>query len=100
MSLVLCGVFFGLSQGLVYPAIYALVIDLSPEADRGKAVSICSVSFTFGGMLGVFIYGVLAELWGFHLMFAAAGVVCFLGAFVFAFTGSGGSPVPGHRVQD
>jgi len=90
-SLVLCGVLFGLSHGLLYPAIYALVIDLTPESDRGKAVSICSVSFTFGGMLGVFSYGVLAELWGFHLMFAAAGVVCLLGSLIFAFTESDGS---------
>jgi len=86
-SLVLSGIFFGLGQGLFYPAIYALIIDLSPEADRGKAVSICSVSFTFGGMLGVFIYGVVAELWGFNLMFTASGVVCLLGSLVFSFTG-------------
>jgi len=86
-SLVLSGIFFGLGQGLFYPAIYALIIDLSPDADRGKAVSICSVSFTFGGMLGVFIFGVVAERWGFNLMFAVSGVVCLLGSFIFAFTG-------------
>ncbi len=88
-SLILSGVFFGLGQGLFYPAIYALIINLSSEADRGKAVSICSVSFTFGGMLGVFIYGVVAELWGFNLMFAASGVLCLLGSLVFSFTGRG-----------
>lgn len=88
-SLVLSGVFFGLGQGIFYPAIYALIIYLSQEADRGKAVSICSVSFTFGGMLGVFIYGVVAELWGFNLMFAACGVVCLLGSIVFSLIGRG-----------
>jgi MFS family permease len=86
-GLILAGVFFGLGHGLFYPAIYALVIDLSPEADRGKAVSICSVAFTFGGMLGVFIYGVIAEAWGFRLMFEASGTMCVLGFLVFAFAG-------------
>jgi MFS family permease len=88
-SLVLSGIFFGLGQGLFYPAIYALIIDLSLESDRGKAVSICSVSFTFGGMLGVFLYGVVAELWGFNLMFVASGLVCLLGSLIFSFTGRG-----------
>jgi MFS family permease len=86
-GLILAGVFFGLGHGLFYPAIYALVIDLSPEADRGKAVSICSVAFTFGGMLGVFIYGVIAEAWGFRLMFDLSGFLCVLGFLVFAFMG-------------
>jgi len=95
-GLVLAGVFFGLGHGLFYPAIYALVIDLSSEADRGKAVSICSVAFTLGGMLGVFIYGVVAELWGFRLMFDVAGAVCAAGFILFAFKGKeaeGGSPL-------
>jgi len=86
-GLVLAGVFFGLGHGLFYPAIYALVIDLSPEADRGKAVSICSVAFTLGGMLGVFIYGVVAEHWGFRLMFDLAGAVCAIGFIIFALKG-------------
>ena len=86
-SLIVSGIFFGLGQGIFYPAIYALIIHLSPEADRGKAVSICSVSFTFGGMLGVFIWGVVADIWGFDIMFAAAGALCLLGSVFFAFTG-------------
>ncbi len=87
LGLVIAGIFFGMGHGLFYPAIYALVIDLSPESDRGKAVSICSVAFTFGGMLGVFIYGVLAELRGFQFMFEVAGAVCFVGFLVFALFG-------------
>lgn len=86
-TLILSGIFFGLGQGLFYPAIYALIIDLSSDADRGKAVSICSVSFTTGGMLGVFIYGVVADFWGFDVMFTSAGVVCLLGSIFFAMTG-------------
>jgi MFS family permease len=81
------GILFGLSHGLVYPSIYALVIDLSPNVDRGKAFAICSVSFTLGGMLGSFIYGVVAEFLGFHIMYLAAGGVCLVGFLVFSIFG-------------
>ncbi len=81
------GILFGLSHGLVYPSIYALVIDLSPEADRGKAFAICSVSFTLGGMVGCFIYGVVAEHLGFNVMYMTAGGVCLIGFLVFTVFG-------------
>lgn len=81
------GILFGLSHGLVYPSIYALVIDLSPEVDRGKAFAICSVSFTLGGMLGSFIYGIVAEHLGFHIMYMAAGCVCLIGFLGFSVFG-------------
>ena len=87
IELIVSGVLFGLGHGLFYPAIYALVIDLSSEADRGKAISICSVSFTFGGMLGVFIYGVVAENLGFPYMFKLLGIVSILGFLAFSIFG-------------
>jgi len=81
------GILFGLSHGLLYPSVYALVIDLSPIVDRGKAFAICSVAFTLGGMLGSFIYGVVADFFGFQVMYIAAGVVCFIGFIVFSVFG-------------
>ncbi len=83
MGLITAGVLFGLGHGMFYPAIYALVMDLTPEADRGKAVSIASSSFTFGGMVGVFSYGVVAETWGFKIMFEAVSIMCLLGFIIF-----------------
>jgi len=94
LTLVIAGIFFGAGHGLFYPAIYALVIDLTPDEDRGKAVSICSVAFTFGGMLGVFAYGVTAELEGFRTMFAIAGAVCTAGFLVFALYGKDSRKAP------
>lgn len=81
------GIIFGLSHGLVYPSIYALVIDLSPVAERGRAFAICSVAFTLGGMLGSFIYGLVAQFWGFHTMYLTAGGVCLIGFLVFSVFG-------------
>lgn len=87
LGLLVSGILFGLGHGLFYPAIYALVMDLSSEVDRGKALSICSVSFTFGGMLGVFIYGVVAENWGFQTMFGILGATSVAGFLAFSIFG-------------
>lgn len=81
------GILFGLSHGLVYPSIYTLVIDLSPVVERGRAFAICSVAFTLGGMLGSFIYGLVAQFWGFHIMYFTAGGVCLIGFIVFSMFG-------------
>jgi len=86
-ELLIAGVLFGLGHGLFYPAVYALVIDLTSEINRGKAISICSVSFTFGGMVGVFIYGVVAEYWGFVRMFEILGIASVIGFLIFSFFG-------------
>jgi MFS family permease len=81
------GILFGLSHGFVYPAIYALVIDLSPIFERGRAFAICSFAFNLGGTLGSFIYGVIAEHLGFQIMFQSAGLVCFFGFLLFTIFG-------------
>jgi MFS family permease len=87
MELLVSGILFGLGHGLFYPAIYALVIDLTSEIDRGKAISICSVSFTFGGMTGVFINGVVAEHWGLPIMFEMLGIATVAGFLIFSVFG-------------
>ena len=87
IDLVETGVLFGLSHGLLYPTFYALVIDISPFYDRGKAFSICSVAFTVGGMLGSFVYGWIAEYYGFRDMFQIIAFVCLFGFLLFAFFG-------------
>jgi len=86
-DLIKIGLLFGLSHGLLYPSFYALVIDLTPINDRAKAFSVCSVAFTLGGMLGLFIYGIVAEYWGFHFMYKIIALVCLLGFAVFSIFG-------------
>ncbi len=81
------GVLFGISHGLAYPSVYALVIDLAEEGERGKAFSICSMSFSMGGMFGSFAYGYVAEYWGYMLMYILAGMVCLFGFALFGLFG-------------
>jgi MFS family permease len=87
IELVETGVLFGLSHGLLYPTFYALVIDMSPINDRGKAFSICSMAFTVGGMLGSFIYGWIAQYYGFRDMFEIIALVCLFGFVLFTLFG-------------
>jgi MFS family permease len=86
-DLIETGVLFGLSHGLLYPTFYALVIDMTPINDRGKAFSICSMAFTVGGMLGSFIYGWIAEYYGFRDMFEIIALVCLFGFALFTLFG-------------
>ena len=87
VDLINIGILFGLSHGLLYPSFYALVIDLTPANDRGKAFSVCSVAFTLGGMLGLFIYGIVAENYGFQFMYKIIALVCLLGFAIFGIFG-------------
>lgn len=87
IDLIETGVVFGLSHGLLYPTFYALVIDMTPINDRGKAFSICSMAFTVGGMLGSFVYGWIAEYYGFRDMFEIIALVCLFGFVLFTLFG-------------
>ena len=89
IDLIETGVLFGLSHGLLYPTFYALVIDITPLDDRGKAFSICSVAFTAGGMVGSFAYGWIAEYYGFRDMFEIIAFVCLFGFVLFSLLGRG-----------
>ncbi len=81
--LIFCGIIFGCAHGFVYPSIYSIIIESNPKEVRAKAFAICSVSFTGGGMLGSFIFGVVAELFGFRTMFFSIGFMVFLGFLFF-----------------
>ena len=79
-----CAVMFGCAHGFVYPSIYSIIIDSSPEESRSRAFAISSVSFTGGGMVWSFVFGVVAEVFGFRVMFASMGLLVFLGFLIFA----------------
>ena len=82
--LVLCGIIFGCAHGFVYPSIYSIIIESNPKEARAKAFAISSVSFTGGGMMGSFVFGVVAELFGFRTMFVSIALMVFLGFLFFA----------------
>jgi len=76
---------FGVGHGFIYPTLYALVIDSGNPTNRGKLFSISSVSFTFGGMAGLFIYGIVASNYDYFVMFRLMGIVCALSFILFLY---------------
>ncbi|NIT14414.1 MAG: MFS transporter [Candidatus Dadabacteria bacterium] len=80
---IIAGILFGFGHGFIYPTLYAIVIDNSRISERGTVFSICSVAFTIGGMTGAFIYGLIAEAFGFYTMYRLMGVVCIAGFLIF-----------------
>ena len=84
--LVLCGIIFGCAHGFVYPSVYSIIIESNPKEARAKAFAISSVSFTGGGMIGSFVFGIVAEAFGFKAMFVSIALMVFLGFLFFART--------------
>jgi predicted MFS family arabinose efflux permease len=79
-GLAIAGTLFGLAQGLYYPALNVLVLDLAPAATRGRAMSLFNLAFVLGSGLGIFSYGALARAVGYPLMFAGIAVVTLVAA--------------------
>ena len=80
-TMLLSGALFGLSHALVYPSIYSLALNFSDENNKTKAFSMCSVSFTFGGMLFSILGGYVAELYSFKIMFLSCSIIVTLGLY-------------------
>ena len=80
-TMLISGALFGLSHALVYPSIYSLALNFSDENSKTKVFSICSVSFTFGGMLFSIIGGYVAELFSFKIMFLSCSIIVTLGLY-------------------
>lgn len=78
-GLALAGFAFGTGHGFLYPALNALVVDVSRGEDRGKAMSLYNAAFNLGITLGAAVFGRVAEAAGYDKMFIAAGLTVLLG---------------------
>lgn len=83
VSVVMAGLLFGVSHALVYPSLYTLALRFTDISNKSKAFSICSVSFTSGGMLFSVIYGLIAETYSFKVMFVSCSIIVILGFYYF-----------------
>lgn len=81
ISVMSAGILFGISHALVYPSIYTLALRFTDISNKSKAFSICSVSFTFGGMIFSIIYGLIAETYSFKVMFLSCSIIVTLGFY-------------------
>ncbi|MBI2890871.1 MAG: MFS transporter [Nitrospirae bacterium] len=69
-----CALLFGASHGMLYPTLSAYVVDLMPDAQKGRAIGYYSGAFNVGATLAAFAFGPLLEARGFSVLFATAGV--------------------------
>ncbi|MCL7414525.1 MAG: MFS transporter [ANME-2 cluster archaeon] len=67
----------------MYPPSAALAGDFTVPEKRGTAMGGFNLFGSFGFAIGPFIGGLIADSYGFHVSFAAAGLTVFLVALVF-----------------
>jgi MFS family permease len=80
VGLAAVGLVFGASHGFLYPAMISHVIDSQAFENRGKSMSIFSLSFNIGTTVSAFACGFLAYGFGYRAMFFMVGgtlLACF-----------------------
>jgi MFS family permease len=82
--LFLAGFLAGGAHGFLYPALSALLMDVTPEPRRGTVVGIFSSVFLVGNAVGAMVFGYAAHGLGYRLMWSLLTVVLVAG-FVVSF---------------
>jgi MFS family permease len=77
--LFLAGFLAGAAHGFLYPALSALLVDVTPERRRGSAVGTFSSVFLVGNALGAMAFGYVAHGLGYRVMWSALAVLLSIG---------------------
>jgi MFS family permease len=85
-SLWVFGVLQGTAHGVFYPVGNALVVQHATPAQRGLVLTAFNGGFHAGVSLGVFSFGLLAEVAGYPAVFVMAGVLAVIAAAIVAQT--------------
>lgn len=83
LSLISVAFIFSLSYGMLYPVLAAIVVDIAEPDERGRAVGLFNASFSFGINIIAFLLGVIADLYGYPVMYLSAGALSFFGFLIF-----------------
>ena len=76
-------VIYGLAFAMVQPSLMAMVVDRAHPSRRGAAMGTFSSAMDLGIGLGSLIWGVVAQVAGYQVMYLAAGCVAILALGVF-----------------
>ncbi len=98
------GLTFGVAHGLFYPSLNGLVLATVEPERRGRLFGLFTAAF-YLGFAGPSLLGVVADAWGFEVVFIAIGGTTAIGALILATsTALRGStvvsPSPGSFVAD
>ena len=94
--LFLAGFLAGGAHGFLYPAMSALLMDVTPERRRGSAVGIFSSVFLVGNSIGAIVFGYVAHGLGYPVMWGALTLLLAVG-FVASFRLRVGYAAPALR---
>jgi MFS family permease len=77
--LFLAGFLAGGAHGFLYPALSALLVDVTPENRRARAVGTFSSVFLFGNAVGAMAFGYVAAAFGYRATWSALALLLCLG---------------------
>jgi len=98
-TLAVAGAFFGAAQGISYPTLHALLVDLTPPAHLGRSQALFNGSFNLGVMGSAFLFGPIADQLGHRAMFLGASALPLLGAALLYRAGPDDAPARA-RLQE
>jgi MFS family permease len=82
-SLLAAAILLGTGHSVLYPTLIAVVLDRTPDRERGVALGTASASWDLGVVVGSALVGVVADRVSFGAGFAVAAVAAALGAAAF-----------------
>jgi MFS family permease len=80
---ILMSALLGGGHGLIYPALYALMLERAGSMDRGSAGALLNASGDIGTFGGASIFGVVARDFGYMIMYIDAGLSTAGGLLIF-----------------
>jgi MFS family permease len=92
--LFLAGFMAGGAHGFLYPALSALLMDVTPESRRGSAVGTFSSVVIAGNALGAIVFGYVAHGFGYRATWTALTLVLLAGSLISFRLRVGYSPGP------
>ncbi|HSP99023.1 MAG TPA: MFS transporter [Candidatus Dormibacteraeota bacterium] len=82
-TLFAAGALFGTAQGISYPTLHAFLVDVATEAQLGRTQALFNGAFNLGVTGSAFAFGLVAEQWGYRVMFSFAALTPIAAAAVF-----------------
>ncbi|MBI2883324.1 MAG: MFS transporter [Candidatus Methylomirabilis oxyfera] len=75
IGLLLIGTLTGMAHGLLFPALSAYTIDLAESEGRGRSLGAFSTAMLLGHALASFTFGIIAEQFGYRLIYLLASAI-------------------------
>jgi MFS family permease len=75
VGLLVVGTLTGMAHGLLFPALSAYTIDLADSEGRGRSLGAFSTAMLLGHALASFTFGIIAEQFGYRLIYLVASAI-------------------------